>query len=132
MPKVSNYFFRSAILFLIAGIGLGLAMSITQNHDVIGAHAHINLLGWVTSALFGGYYALNPAKAEGLLPRIHFWLYTAGVTLMSVALYLLLKGNTAMTPLVAIGSLAVAAGVLIAAWVIFMPPAGATARLQPA
>jgi hypothetical protein len=65
MPKVSNYFFRSAILFLIAGIGLGISMSITQNHDVIGAHAHINLLGWVTSAIFGGYYALNPAKAAG-------------------------------------------------------------------
>ena len=132
MPAISHLFFRAGILFLLLGIGLGLAMSITQNHDVIGAHAHINLLGWVTSALFGGYYALNPAKAEGLLPRIHFWLYTAGVTLMSVALFLLLKGNTAMTPLVAIGSLAVAAGVLIAAWVIFMPPAGATARMQPA
>ena len=132
MPAISHLFFRAGILFLLVGIGLGLAMSITQNHDVIGAHAHINLLGWVTSALFGGYYALNPAKAEGLLPRIHFWLYTAGVTLMSVALFLLLKGNTAMTPLVAIGSLAVAAGVLIAAWVIFMPPAGATARMQPA
>ena len=132
MPAISHLFFRAGILFLLVGIGLGLAMSITQNHDVIGAHAHINLLGWVTSALFGGYYALNPAKAEGLLPRIHFWLYTAGVTLMSVALFLLLKGNTAMTPLVAIGSLAVAAGVLIAAWVSFMPPAGATARMQPA
>lgn len=132
MPAVSHLFFRAGILFLVVGIGLGLAMSISQNHDVIGAHAHINLLGWVTSALFGGYYALNPAKAEGLLPKIHFWLYTAGVVIMSVALYLLLKGDAGMTGAVAAGSLLTAAGVLIAAWVIFMPASTAGARVQPA
>lgn len=132
MPAISHLFFRAGILFLLVGIGLGLAMSISQNHDVIGAHAHINLLGWVTSAIFGGYYALNPAKAEGLLPRVHFWLYTVGVAVMSISLYLLLKGNAGMEPLVAAGSLAVAAGVLLAAWIIFMPASTATARMHPA
>jgi VIT1/CCC1 family predicted Fe2+/Mn2+ transporter len=132
MPHVSHLFFRAGILFLMVGISLGLAMSITQNHDVIGAHAHINLLGWVTSALFGGYYALNPGKAEGLLPRVHFWVYTAGVTVMSVALYFLLKGQPGMEAPVAIGSLLVAAGVLIAAWIIFMPAATSTVRMQAA
>jgi hypothetical protein len=133
MPHVSHLFFRAGILFLVIGIGLGLAMSISQTHDVIGAHAHINLLGWVTSALFGGYYALNPAKAEGLLPRIHFWLYTIGVAVMGVSLYFLLKGTAGMEAPVAIGSLLVAAGVLIAVWVIFMPAGeGSHARMRPA
>jgi hypothetical protein len=121
MPTVSNYFFRSAILFLIAGIGIGLHMSISQNHDVIGAHAHINLLGWVTSAIFGGYYALNPEKAEGLLPTIHYWLYTLGVVVMGVSLYLLLKGNAGMEPVVAVSSLITFAGVLMFAWVVWTP-----------
>lgn len=132
MPAISHLFFRAGILFLLVGIGLGLAMSISQNHDVTGAHAHINLLGWVTSALFGGYYALNPAKAEGLLPRLHFWIYTIGVVTMSASLYLLLKGNTGVEPLVAIGSLLVAAGVLIGAYIFFMPATAGTARIQPA
>ena len=70
MPRLSEYYFRTAILFLIVGISIGIHMSISQNHNVIGAHAHINLLGWVTSAIFGGYYALNPAKAAGRLPLI--------------------------------------------------------------
>lgn len=131
MPAVSHLFFRAGILFLLVGIGLGLTMSISQNHDVIGAHAHINLPGWVTSAIFGGYYALNPAKAAGLLPRVHFWVYTAGVVIMGISLYLLLKGNTAMEPLVAIGSLLSAAGILIGAYV-FFTPAPATGRMQPA
>lgn len=130
MPKVSNYFFRSAILFLIAGIGLGINMSITQNHDVIGAHAHINLLGWVTSAIFGGYYALNPAKAAGRLPMVQYVVYTLGVIVMGVSLYLLLKGNLAMEPIVAVSSLVTFAGVLLFAWVVWMP-AGSSARAMP-
>ena len=130
MPKVSNYFFRSAILFLIAGIGLGINMSITQNHDVIGAHAHINLLGWVTSAIFGGYYALNPAKAAGRLPMVQYAIYTLGVIVMGVSLYLLLKGNLAMEPIVAVSSLVTFAGVLLFAWIVWMP-AGTGARAVP-
>jgi cbb3-type cytochrome oxidase subunit 1 len=123
LPRISNLFFRTAVLFLIVGIGMGLQMAITQNHNVTGAHAHINLLGWVTSAIFGGYYALNPAKAERRLALLHYAVYTAGVVIMGAALYLLLQGNTAMEPIVAVSSLVTFAGVLIFAWVVFMPAA---------
>ena len=64
MPNVAQLFFKAAVVFLIVGIGMGLQMSISGVHNVTGAHAHANLLGWVTSAIFGGYYALNPAKAR--------------------------------------------------------------------
>ena len=131
MPRISEYYFRTAILFLIAGSSIGIHMSISQNHNVIGAHAHINLLGWVTSALFGGYYALNPAKAAGRLPMIQYVVYVVGVALMGVSLYLLLAGNTAMEPVVAVASLITFAGVLLFAWVVWMP-AGSGARAMPA
>ena len=133
MPRLSEYYFRSAILFLIVGIAIGIHMSMSQNHAVMGAHAHINLLGWVTSAVFGGYYALNPAKAAGRLPMIQFVVYTLGVVAMGGALYLLLGGNTAMTPVVAVSSLVTFAGVLLFAWIVWMPAtAGARAMPQPA
>lgn len=130
MPKVSEYFFRSAILFLIAGIGVGLHMSISQNHDVTGAHAHINLLGWVTSAIFGAYYAFNPAKAQGRLPLIQYAVYTAGVVVMTISLYLLLKGNVSLEPVVAISSVVTFAGVLLFAWIVWIPTR-ANARMSP-
>lgn len=124
MPAISHLFFRTAIIFLLVGITLGLVMSISQNHSASGAHAHINLIGWVTSALFGTYYALNPGKAEGLLPRLHYGIYTAGAVVMNISLYLLLTGNTGVEAIVATGSILVAAGVLIAAYVM-LTPAGA-------
>jgi len=119
MPQVSQLFFKTAILFLIVGIGVGLQMAISQDHAVVGAHAHINLLGWVTSALFGGYYALNPAKAQRRIALVHYGVYTTGVVVMTPALYLLLSGNPALEPVVALASLVVAAGVLIFAYVVF-------------
>ena len=131
MPRISNLFFKTAILFLIIGIGIGIQMAISQNHDVMGAHAHINLLGWVTSAIFGGYYALNPAKAEGRLPLLHFGIYTGGVIIMVVSLYLLLQGNTALGPVVAVGSIITFIGVLLFAVVVFRS-AGATATMARA
>jgi len=121
MPRIAEYYFRTAIVFLIVGIAIGLHMSISGTHNVIGAHAHINLLGWVTSALFGGYFALNPAKAAGRLPMLQYVVYTLGVAVMTASLYLLLLGNTAMEPIVATASIVTFIGVLLFAWIVWTP-----------
>jgi uncharacterized membrane protein len=133
MPKVSHLFFQSGIVFLIVGIGMGLQMSISGVHNVVGAHAHLNLLGWVTSALFGGYYALNPAKAASRLAMIQYAVYTLGVVVMIVGLYFLLQGNSSFEPLVVVGSLVTFAGVLLFAYTVFSPArTGSPARPVPA
>ena len=119
MPQVSQLFFKTAIVFLIVGIAVGFQMAISADHSVFPAHAHINLLGWVTSAIFGGYYALNPAKAQQKLAMVHYGVYTVGLVVMSPALYLMLRGNPSLEPLVIVGSLIVAAGVLIFAFMVF-------------
>jgi peptidoglycan/LPS O-acetylase OafA/YrhL len=119
MPRVSELFFKTAIVFLMLGIAAGLEMAISGDHSAFPAHAHINLLGWVTSAIFGGYYALNPAKAVRRIAMIHYGVYTLGLVIMTPALYLMLHGNPALEPVVAAGSLIVAAAVLIFAVVVF-------------
>ena len=72
-------FFKTAIVWLILGIAAGLQMAISGDHGAFPAHAHINLLGWVTSAIFGGYYALNPAKAARKIAMVHYGLYNVGL-----------------------------------------------------
>lgn len=121
MPLVSQFFFKTAIVFLILGIGMGLQMSISGTHNVTGAHAHANLLGWVTMAIFGGYYALNPAKGQSRLAIVQYGVYTLGVVIMIPALYLMLSGDPALEPLVAIGSLIAFLGVIVFAVVVFSP-----------
>jgi hypothetical protein len=100
---------------------MGLQMSISGTHDVIGAHAHANLLGWVTMALFGTYFALVPEKAGSRLAMIQYGTYTAGVLILIPSLYFMLRGNQALEPLVATGSIIAFVGVLLFAAVIFSP-----------
>ena len=119
MPPISRFYFGMAILYLMTGIGVGLHMAISQDHSAVAAHAHINLLGWVTSAVFGGYYALDPDKARGWLPWTQCTVYTIGLIVMLPALYLLYTGRPEVEPLVAAGSMAVALGVVLFAAVVF-------------
>ncbi len=121
MPRLAELYFKTAVIFFIIGISIGLKMAISEDHTVIGAHAHCNLLGWVSMALFGGYYALNPKKAERRIAMIQYYVYTLGVAIMVPALYMMLEGNMAMEPLVAVSSLIVFAGALLFAFVIFSP-----------
>lgn len=131
MPRIAHLYFRTAIVFLIIGIGIGLKMAISGDHGVIGAHAHANLLGWVTMAIFGGYYALNPEKAERRIAILQYGVYTFGVALMVPALYMMLMGNAAMEPVVGIASMITFAGVLMFAFIIYSG-SGAVAHRAPA
>lgn len=119
MPAISQLYFKTAIVFLIVGIMMGLQMSISGNHNVIGAHAHANLLGWVTMALFGTYFAFMTEKAQSRLAMIQYGVYAAGVVVMTPSLYFMLQGNPALEPLVAAGSLIAFAGVLLFAFIVF-------------
>lgn len=122
MPNISRLYFITAICFLIAGILVGLKMSIAHDYTATGAHAHINLLGWVTMAIFGAFHALNPSGAGTRLAKVQYYVYTGGLLVMTPALYLLLTGNPSMEPVVAVSSLVVFAGVLMFAAIIFRTP----------
>ena len=127
MPFIARLYFKTAIIFLIIGISMGLQMSISGVHNVTGAHAHTNLLGWVTMALFGGYYALNPAKATTRLATLQYGVFTFGTAIMVPSLYLMLSGYEALEPLVAVSSLIAFLGVILFAVVVYAKDVEATA-----
>jgi cbb3-type cytochrome oxidase subunit 1 len=60
----------------------GIYMGIIQDHGLASAHAHLNLVGWVTLALFGTYYHLTPAAAAAQLAKVHYGLALVGVALL--------------------------------------------------
>jgi len=59
---------QAAVLFVLAGMLWGIQMAISNNHAPFPAHAHLNLLGWVSLFLFGIYYRLNPLLDEASMP----------------------------------------------------------------
>ncbi|MEI2296720.1 hypothetical protein [Ensifer sp. MJa1] len=119
MPRLAHLYFKTAIIFLIIGLCIGLHMAISQDHAATPAHAHANLLGWVTMAIFGTYYALNPAKAERRLALIQYYVYTSSIAVLVPSLYLMVTGRPEIEPIVAAASIVAFIGVILFAVLIF-------------
>lgn len=108
MPRVSLAFFMFAALSGCIGLGWGVYMGVTQDHTSYSAHAHLNLLGWVTPALMGGFYALAKDRVDGPMPWVNLSLSMLGVVAMIPALALKITGSQAgwLEPAIGIGALA--------------------------
>lgn len=91
MPRVSLWFFAVAPVYVLIGMGFGMFMGASEDFTLAPAHAHLNLLGWVTLALYGTFYALAGAKASNRLAWTTFCLGNAAVIVMFPSLALMLK-----------------------------------------
>lgn len=107
MPRVSAAFFALGAVLLLGGMTLGEYMGAHENFALAPLHAHINLLGWVTLALYGTFYALTRETYSPVLAWANFVLSGTGVLAMIPLLALTL---TAPNGAQAYGALAGAAG----------------------
>lgn len=119
MKSISNWFLRLAVLYLIAGVGLGLYMAASHNHVMHPVHAHLNLLGFVLLSLFGLFYRVIPQAAETRLAQIHFWIYVPAHFVQMVLLTLLFMGQTQVEPALAVASMGVGAAIVCFAVVVW-------------
>ena len=96
MKNIAFVFFATAAIAVTIGMAWGIQMSASGDHTLGGAHAHLNLVGWVTMALFGVYYLLTPSAAASVLSRVHYALALAGlVTLVpGIVLAITRQGET--------------------------------------
>ncbi|GAB3462995.1 hypothetical protein GCM10027321_25200 [Massilia terrae] len=102
---------KLAITYLIIGVGLGIAMGASRNFALAPVHAHINLLGWTTMALAGLVYTVFPVAGASRLAKIHFWLINLSVPVMLGSLAVLLLGNPAIEPVLALSEIVAAIGI---------------------
>jgi len=112
MKNMSNWFLRLAVLYLIAGVSLGLFMAASHDHSMYPVHAHLNLLGWVSLTLFGLFYRTFPAATETTLAKMHFGIYVPAHFVQMVLLTLLYRGYKAVEPALAAASMLVGVAIL--------------------
>jgi hypothetical protein len=117
--KASSLSFQAAVLLLVAGMLWGLVMAISENHAAMPAHAHLNLLGWVSLFLFGIFYHLHPATDRSRVAMIQVWIWIAGTVIMSVGVGLVHTGHPIGDPIAAVGSIIVFADALLFGWLVF-------------
>ena len=90
MPRVALWFFALAPIYVLIGMGFGIFMGATNDFTLAPAHAHLNLIGWVTMALYGTFYALAK-NASQRLAWLVFWLNNVAITIMFPSLAMVLK-----------------------------------------
>ncbi|MGE5622421.1 MAG: cytochrome-c oxidase [Bacillota bacterium] len=111
---------KLAIVYLVIGVVMGIAMGASENFTLRPVHAHINLLGWTTMALAGLTYSVFPEAGRSLLAHIHFWLANISLPIMVIALTLLLAGNRQIVPVLAVSEIVAALGIIVFAANIFL------------
>ena len=106
-------FLRIAVVYLVVGACLGLAMGLKENFVLAPVHAHLLLLGWASLALAGIIYHLHPGAATTRLASVHFWLHNIGLPVFMVGLGMLLTGTAGAGPVVGIAATVVLVGLAV-------------------
>src|SRR5579872_2989562 len=114
--KASVLSFRAAVAAALAGMVWGMQMGISGDHSAFPAHAHFNLLGWVSLFLFGIYYHLHPELDRTRLASIQVWFWIAATLVLTAGVTLISLGQPGGEPIAAAGSLATIAAMLLFAW----------------
>jgi peptidoglycan/LPS O-acetylase OafA/YrhL len=116
--KASSISFPAAVLMVVAGMIWGIVMAISEDHSAMPAHAHLNLLGWVSLFLFGVFYHLHPAidRSRAALVQVGIWI--VGTLVLTVGVGLIHTGHQIGDPIAAAGSFIVLAGMLLFGWLV--------------
>src|SRR5215469_6262525 len=102
-----------ALGYAAVGISLGLYMAAAQNHGELVTHAHILLIGFVLSLVYGIIHKLWLDKPNRTVANIQFGVHQAAAAVVSVGLFLLYGGmvpESTLGPILGVAS----AGVLLA------------------
>lgn len=129
MKSLPFAFFATAVICVISGMGLGIFMGASGDHSYADTHAHLNLVGWATLALFAIYYELTPRAARTQLARVHYAVATLGVVILVPGIAIVTHGGTEL--LSSVGSVLTLSSMLIFLYTVFRHGFGARANTAP-
>jgi hypothetical protein len=94
MKRVDVYFLLLACILLICGATLGIVMGAREDFQLVPVHAHLNLAGWASLALFGLTYRAYPELAATRLAAYHFFVSAIASVLLPIGIGLAVLRNS--------------------------------------
>jgi hypothetical protein len=94
-------------------------MAATDNHSVFPAHAHLNLLGWVSLFLIGIFYRLHPSLDRSRLAIAHVVIWIGGTIILTCGVAAIYLGRPDLEGIAIAGALIVLGAMLIFAYLVF-------------
>jgi hypothetical protein len=111
--KVHVVFMGIGLIFLVIGMLFGVWMGVQNDFRFAGAHAHWNLVGFVTSSIYGLTHRAYPRLAESRLTWIQCGLHVLGVLIFAPGIVIAVATEQHMMAIIG-------ANILILAAVMFM------------
>jgi hypothetical protein len=126
--------FRISVSLGLLGMALGIVMGIRQDFMLAPAHAHLNLLGFVTLFLSALYYRVVPEAAGNGLARYQAAISVAGAVIFPIGIAcVLLGGHDRFEPVVVAGALTVLLGMALFVVIVYRTAgSGVPSALGPA
>ena len=88
MKRYDLTFLLLASASLVAGVTIGVVMGMTHDFTLMPVHAHLNLLGWASLALFGLVYRAYPELGERRTAKLHLALCAPSALLLPAGIAL--------------------------------------------
>jgi hypothetical protein len=82
MFRIDLYFLLLATVLLVVGVLIGIFMAASHNYQLAPVHAHVNLVGWASLALYGLVYRAYPMLQARALAKWHFASASVAAVLM--------------------------------------------------
>lgn len=111
MTSPISLHFRLAVSYGLIGMSMGMFMAARQDFALATAHAHLNLLGWVSASIYALFFKHYPDAATLPMQWTHLALSHTGVVCMVIGLVFLSHGAFGLGEALAVlGGLATLAG----------------------
>jgi hypothetical protein len=124
--RASTLSFCSAVCLGIVGMIIGIIMAASGDHSVYPAHAHLNLLGWVSLFLIGIFYRFHPSVDTSRVALIQVGIWVCGTIVLTCGVAAIFLGRTDLEPIAIAGSLIVLGDMLLFAYLVFLSERSAT------
>jgi FtsH-binding integral membrane protein len=116
--KASSLSFPAATLLAIVGMVWGIVMAASGDHSAMPAHAHLNLLGWVSLFLFGIFYHLHPAVDQSRAAVVQVAVWIAATVVLTIGVALIYAGREIGEAIATAGAVVVLADMLLFGWLV--------------
>ncbi len=118
-------FLLCSLAYAIFGMCVGIYMAASKNHSEFVAHAHILLVGFVVSFIYGLIHKLWLGTTNRSVAAVQFYLHQASALVMAIGLLLLYGGlfQDVLDPILAMSAFGVLGGALLMIYLVIRSPA---------
>lgn len=113
LPSLAAFHLRAAAVYAVIGMAFGIYMGIKQDFSLMPAHAHLNVIGWLSISLYGLVLAQFPAIAASRLAKVQGVIAHLGLLVFVPGIAVAIISNHELEIFAILGSLLVLLGGLL-------------------